>query len=547
MDAILDGLAEVSAQLGGLRGSLATVERVHRLTDLLAEQAANGAATAGRAGARVAVLADELRQLTPRLERSLSGGIDRLERELRQVREGAERLRLVAASSVFVALERVARDAAVSLGKRVELDVRGGDVRLDGHVLALVQRALVQLVRNAVAHGVEAEPARRAAGKPPSGRIHVEARRTGKRVAFICADDGAGIDLDAVRRKAGERAAAASDDQLIDLLLAGGISTSATVTEAAGRGVGLDVAREIAARLGGVLTLSTTRGQGTRVELTVPVSMTSLDVLCVAAGGVTAAIPLDSIRHATRLAPADVVRSAAGEAFRHDGEMLPFLPLAGRLGHRASTGAAATTPVLRAAVVVQAASGRAVIGVEHLLGTANVVLRPLPALAPTDALVAGASLDDLGDPQLVLDPDGLVEAARHAPVRAVVAEPARPPILVIDDSLTTRMLEQSILEAAGYRVDLASSAEEGLEKARQKDYGLFLVDVEMPGMDGFSFVQTTRADAELRKVPAILVTSRDAPEDRQRGADAGARGYVVKGEFEQTALLDTIKRLVRSA
>jgi two-component system chemotaxis sensor kinase CheA len=196
---------------------------------------------------------------------------------------------------------------------------------------------------------------------------------------------------------------------------------------------------------------------------------------------------------------------------------------------------------------VQGTGGRAALGVERLRGTANVVLRPLPALAPVEALVAGASLDELGDPQLVLDPDGLVDAARHAPVRTYVTEPSRPPILVIDDSLTTRMLEQSILEAAGYDVELASSAEEGLAKARQKVYGLFLCDVDMPGMDGFGFVETTRADAELRKTPAILVTSRDAPEDRRRGAEVGASAYVIKGDFEQNHLLDTIKKLVRTA
>jgi two-component system chemotaxis sensor kinase CheA len=120
----------------------------------------------------------------------------------------------------------------------------------------------------------------------------------------------------------------------------------------------------------------------------------------------------------------------------------------------------------------------------------------------------------------------------------------RLPILVIDDSLTTRMLEQSILESAGYAVELANSGEEGLSKARQQRYALFLVDVEMPGMDGFTFVAQTRAEPGLRDVPAILVTSRHAPEDRQRGEAAGASAYIVKGEFDQTVLLDRIRRLV---
>jgi two-component system chemotaxis sensor kinase CheA len=116
-------------------------------------------------------------------------------------------------------------------------------------------------------------------------------------------------------------------------------------------------------------------------------------------------------------------------------------------------------------------------------------------------------------------------------------------VLIIDDSLTTRMLEQSILESAGYEVEVASSAEEGLEKARTKEYGLFLVDVEMPGMDGFEFVSRTRADARLSSVPAILVTSRSAPEDRRRGEEVGARAYIVKGEFDQGYLLRMTREL----
>src|ERR1019366_6513551 len=153
--------------------------------------------------------------------------------------------------------------------------------------------------------------------------------------------------------------------------------------------------------------------------------------------------------------------------------------------------------------------------------------------------------DSEGHPQLVLDPEGLVAAARVG--RGALAEPEPPPrrpALVIDDSLTTRMLEQSILESAGYEVELATSAEEALGKAKDRRYGPFVVDVEMPGMDGFEFVGRTRADPVLRETPAILVTSRGSVEDRQRGRDAGARGYIVKGEFDQGRLLQTIRDLI---
>ena len=182
--------------------------------------------------------------------------------------------------------------------------------------------------------------------------------------------------------------------------------------------------------------------------------------------------------------------------------------------------------------------------VDGIRGAANIVLRGLPEFAPATAAVAGASLDGEGNPQLVLDPDGLFAEAQRAGLGAVEPAIARPRILVIDDSLTTRMLEQSILESAEYSVDVASSGEEALDKASLTDYGLFLVDIEMPGMDGFTFIERTRADEALRAIPSILVTSRSSDDDRRHGEQVGARAYIVKSEFDQAHLLDRIRSLV---
>jgi two-component system chemotaxis sensor kinase CheA len=158
-------------------------------------------------------------------------------------------------------------------------------------------------------------------------------------------------------------------------------------------------------------------------------------------------------------------------------------------------------------------------------------------------MIAGVSLDADGNPQLVLDPDGLVGEALRRLGPDLEPESSSRPILVIDDSLTTRMLERSILEAAGYEVDLAISGEEALERARRKRYALFLVDVEMPGMDGFTFIELIRADPALHDIPAILVTSRAGPEDIQRGRDVRAQGYVIKSEFDQAELIAKIRSL----
>ncbi|MBI2222303.1 MAG: response regulator [Acidobacteria bacterium] len=255
----------------------------------------------------------------------------------------------------------------------------------------------------------------------------------------------------------------------------------------------------------------------------------------------TALLPLDAVRGSLRVSPEAIVRTAQGQSVLYNDLSLPLGTLAGAL--------VPDSPPVRASgpasiVVVQGRTTTAAFSVDRVLGTTTVVLRPLPDLAPAAEYVAGASLDEEGVPQLVLDPDALVAAVERSLATRDEPLSARPSILVIDDSLTTRMLEQSILESAGYVVDLAISGEEALEKAREARYALFLVDVEMPGMDGFTFIERARAEPALRDIPSILVTSRSSPEDRRRGQHVGAHAYIAKSEFDQGLLLERIRELV---
>jgi two-component system chemotaxis sensor kinase CheA len=550
MDALLDGVLETHALLNGLRATAGSIEPMQRLADLVAEQLApRGRAGEVRHPQAVAdntyALADELRRSFAGLERKLGSAIDQMDRELPQLRDAAEQLRLVPAGTLFTPLERTARDTAQALGKQVVFAGKGGDIRLDADVLGTLQGALVQIVRNAVAHGIESETERRAKGKSAAGRVVIDISRRGNRIVFACRDDGRGLDLDAVRRVALQRgldAAAVNRfgaEDLVQLLLRGGISTAAAVTEVSGRGIGLDVVREAVERLGGAVTVATGPGTGTVLELTVPLSLASMEALIVAVGGTAVTIPLDAVRGSMRRTTDEVSHNSVEPAVVYEHMAIPFLWLPRVLdGSRLPADRACTI------VIVAASRGTVALGVERLLGAARIVVRPLPELAPASAIVAGASLDAEGNPQLVLDPDGLVAAAQGQGAGEPEPMPSVHPVLVVDDSLTTRMLEQSILESAGYEVDAAVSGEEALEIARRRRYALFLVDVEMPGMDGFTFVERTRSDPALRDIPAILVTSRSADEDRQRGRDAGAQGYIVKGDFDQTELLIMIRALI---
>jgi two-component system, chemotaxis family, sensor kinase CheA len=554
MDALRDGLAAAHVELGALQGTLGAVERARQTAALAVAQLSSprGHESAGAAGDRPAAARTQsmVQELSDRMAVAAWGlgtGLERLERELAEVRDAAERLRLLPAATLFTPLERAARDAAQTMGRRVTFAGTGGDVRLEAHVLATVQRALLQMIRNAVAHGIEAEGERQAAGKPAAGRITVEVVRHGGRVTFRCHDDGRGVDLAAVRRAAQgkgllpETLHTLGPEDLLRVLLKGGLSTAGTVTEMSGRGVGLDVVREAAAALGGEVRAETWPGEGTLLELVVPVSVSSFQALVVEAAGTTVAIPLDAVQRTLRVSPEDRVAGAAGSSLVVAGRVIPFVALERACGRRST----AARPAGAWSAVVVGGAAAAALGVDRIVGVESVLLCPLPAHAGALPVVAGASLDVAGNPRLVLDPAALAAAAYRTASDAPAEPAARDPILVIDDSLTTRMLEQSILESAGYEVDLATSGEEALGKARHRRYGLFLVDVEMPGMDGFAFLEQAGTDPLLCEVPAILVTSRNAPEDRRRGEEVGARGYVVKSEFDQTDLLQRIGRLVR--
>ncbi|HEY6255057.1 MAG TPA: response regulator [Xanthobacteraceae bacterium] len=551
-DAVLEGVAETHALLNGLRGVAQGVQQARHLADrLLAQFAPTGTADHGRPSAANSnqrfAIAEELRRRFGGVERHLGSTIDQMDRELRQLREAAERLRLVSAGNLFTALERTARDTARALGKQVVFEGKGGDIRLDSHVLEAVQGALIQIVRNATAHGIELEAERTAAGKPAIGRVSVNISRRGPRIVFECRDDGRGVDLDAVRRVAAQRGLIGpavkelDAETLVRMLLRGGISTSKTVTDLSGRGIGLDIVREAVERLGGEVVFRTAAGVGTTFELVIPPSLASIEALVVEAGesGNATAIPLDCVRSTLRVAAGEISRAAPGASILYDQKAIAFISLSTALaGARWSAGRSWT------AIVVAGAQGLVAIGVDRLLGTARIVVRPLPPAMTASPIVVGASLDADGNPQLVLDPDGLVAAAHRGDAGEIERATKRHLVLLVDDSLTTRMLEQSILESAGYDVDVALSGEEALDRVRAKRYALILVDVEMPGMDGFTFIEHLRADSTLRDIPAILVTSRAAPEDRQRGRDVGAQGYIVKSEFDQAELLTIIKPLL---
>lgn len=482
-----------------------------------------------------------------RVRRRLLEATERVMRETAEVSTGVAELRLVPAKVLIAELERVVRDAAHQLGKEAEIRATGTDTHVDARVLGHLHKALVHVVRNSVAHGIEAPLERVRLGKPRVGRIELKIQRRGHRVKLSAQDDGRGLDLDSVRRIAVERGLLSVDDARTlshanagSLLLRGGLSTATNVTDVAGRGVGLEAVRTSVETLNGEVSVTSDPGQGTRVDLVVPLSLSAMPALAAHVGRITALLPLDSVRQALRFAHDAVIWSDSGARVVVDGNSIPFLDATTLFGLEGLDPSR-----MRSALLIEAEGSSVALGVERVGAARSVLVRAIPEHAAEKPFVSGAALNQDGVPELVLSPVALVRQGLVGGAAPVYSpEQVSRPILVIDDSLTTRMLEQSILESAGYEVDLAVSAEEGLQLARRKSYALFIVDVEMPGMNGFEFIATTRNDPDLRETPAVLVTSRADPSDKRRGLEVGARAYVVKSEFDQAKLLDIIRGLV---
>ncbi len=340
VDTLLNGVAETSVQLTGLRHELENLERARRLANSLAETFARHAKFETEATgyvvsrARTVSVIEELQQQLERVSRNLAGGVQQVSAELEQVRESANFLRLLPASVIFAPLERVARDAAHSLGKQVRFGAAGGSIRLDAHVLSGLREALLHIVRNSVAHGIELPSERRASGKDDCGAIHLAIERRENDVVFACRDDGRGIDVESIRRAAVQRgmlspsAAGALDlEGAIRLILRGGFTTKNSIDEISGRGIGLDAARETAERLKGRLDVRSETGRGTTIEIRVPVSLSALMALEVESANTIAAIPISAVRRTVRIAASEVARSAESETILFDGEPVPFLPL----------------------------------------------------------------------------------------------------------------------------------------------------------------------------------------------------------------------------
>jgi chemotaxis protein histidine kinase CheA len=479
---------------------------------------------------------------------------------LSSVRDGAMGLAMVPVRRVVAGFPQLVRELAGSGpdAKDVRLVLSGQDVELDTRVLDTVADSLRHLVTNAVDHGCESPAERIALGKPGQATVTVSARAAGSTVVIEVADDGNGVDEDALRSAAIGRGLVPADTTLagpalLQTIFAPGFSTRSEITQTSGRGVGLDVVRTVVGDLSGAIEVQSDPGQGTRFVITLPVTLGVLRCLVARVGSERYAVPVAGVVETIGLAGAE----------RHELAGVPVLVRHGNTFPLVDLGVVLQVPGdrdPRAAIIVSFAASGEMLGlaVDELEGELELVVKELGGFIGRLPTVAGATIDGDGSVVLVLDirelavrqlANGSGQVAVPSNRRAAAGLPAqrasdRPKVLVVEDSIGVRELQRVILEGAGYNVTTAVDGLDGASRLTGAPVDLVLSDVEMPGMDGFSLTRQIRRTKGWENVPVVIMTSRGDKADQRAGLDAGASAYLLKSEFDQAELIDTVRRLV---
>lgn len=550
--------AELGQQLRALHQQVAALQRSweHHRVDRRSRDGAMPASGAQR-DAQLTALDKEIAALmrrTTRVMRDQGRSTWQMRLLVDQLQDDVRQARLVPAEEIFSGFGHMVRELAREQGKQIELSVTGLDLEADRMILQALKDPVMHALRNAVGHGAELPSERRASGKRPGVRVSLALTVEGTRLQLVIEDDGRGLDFARIRAQAirdgllAEAHESVSEAELAGLLLRAGFSTAAKVDHLSGRGIGLSVLQEAVARLQGDIDIAPNQPSGTRLVIRVPMSIVRSDLLLVTCSEQVYALPAHAIERVLRV-HSTALETVEGKPMLRTGDhAVPMVGLRTLLG----TNDAALTDAQGycAIVVLRSNRRRLAVVVDSLMEMRQATIQRPPA--GSHAVVAGTLLLQGDLPILVLSPHVL--AAQHViglsgGLRLAGAsstkEPAR--ILVVDDSITTRTLEKTILEAEGFRVRLAVDGLDALDSLRREPFDLVISDVQMPRLDGFGLLRALKADPAFASIPVILVTSRDSPDEVQRGMELGANAYIVKQRFEQRELLETVGQFLGAA
>jgi len=471
--------------------------------------------------------------------------------------EDSKKLLMLPLATTGSFFPRLVRDLSRDQGKEADLRIHGEEVEIDKRILEEMKDPLVHILRNCVDHGIEPPAERQRLGKPPRATISLTVSPVdGSKVELLVSDDGRGIDAEKVKASAvkhgritEEEARQLGDAAALDLIFQSDVSTSPIITQLSGRGLGLAIVREKAEKLGGRVTVESRLGSGSTIRITLPIALATFRGIIVEAAQRLFVIPTTQVERVTRFKVGDVRTVEGHETLSLDDRATSLVWLAAILDlpdAERSADPGAAIPV----VLLGSGDQRVAFAIDRVGAEQEVLVKQLAKPLSRVRNIAGATVLGSGQVAPILNVSDLLKSARKAgrPALRAAAETsavaAAKSILVSEDSITSRMLLKGILESAGYRVKTAVDGAEAFAALRAEPFDLLVSDVEMPRLNGFDLTARVRADRKLSDLPVILVTALETREDRERGIDVGANAYLVKSSFDQSNLLEAVRRLL---
>jgi two-component system chemotaxis sensor kinase CheA len=482
-----------------------------------------------------------------------------LRRMSEQLQEEVQHVRMVPAHGVFEGFHKMTNDLATDTHKKVEFRSIGLEIEADRAVLQSLKDSVMHLLRNAIAHGVEAPSDRLKAGKPEIAHItfRIESNRSLLKISIE--DDGKGINYERIKQKAiqeklitAEEAPALNNDQLSELMFHPGFSTAPEVSHISGRGMGLSEVQETVKRLRGQIEIVSTPGQNTTFVLSVPIRLSAHRVLIIGLGNQIFGIPSYGIERVLKIEKDELQILNGKLVFFLQDKPLPFIGLAELIGTSDGTIQMSGTGGKTLSLIILKSGGRRLaLAVDNFLNERETLIQDLQSVALANLIYINGvmNLED-GTACIVLNPNELVESSKdkvplsNFRVEKLNAEATQKRILVVDDSITTRTLEKSILEAKNFHVTLAVDGVNALELLTLETFDLIISDVEMPRMNGFTLLQEIKKNPKLSQIPVIMMTSVSNISDQERGLNLGAQAYLIKQKFDQKALIETIGQIL---
>jgi len=455
-------------------------------------------------------------------------------------------------------LPRLIRNLSRLLNKSIQLNIIGGETPVDRDILDKLDAPLNHIIRNACDHGIETPEVRKAACKPEKGTIEIQAYHKGGMLLLKIKDDGKGIKVDEVKKVILKKqlvtesmASSLTDEEALEFLFLPGFSMAETITEISGRGVGLDVVKNLMQEVGGSVRIETEFGKGTTIHLQLPITRSVVRALTFDVFKEPYAIPLSQVNHAIRIDPAQIRSIESHEYFQHGDQNIPLIPAQQVLGFEQPT---FVEPQKFFHVIVLGENNRRYsIMVDRIVGETELVLRPLDHRLGKVPCVSAASITDEGVPILILDPDDLIKSidkvlAGEQPYKslskAIQLSKQLPRILVVDDSPTVRETERQLLENAGFIVHVAVDGLDGWNTLCAGSFNLVVTDIDMPRMNGFEFINLIKNDPHLKSIPVVVVSYKDREGDHKKALQAGAANYLNKTSFRDETFIETIQDLI---